>query len=122
MKGKTDAKNIGIPNVTYPSETCSDANCPFHSRNVTVRGRLFEGKVMSAKPTNTVVVQWARRLYVPKYERFEKRWSKVNAHTPPCLHIKKDDTVTIAECRPISKTKKFVVINRIEGGHRTSGA
>jgi len=110
---KEQGRNIGIPGIEAPSERCNDSNCPFHAQNIKVRGRIFEGVVVSTKPSNTAIVQWERRLFLPKYERFEKRLSKVNAHSPPCLHIKKDDIVTIGECRPISKTKKFVVINKV---------
>jgi small subunit ribosomal protein S17 len=111
---KEKVRNIGIPNINLPTERCNDSRCPFHSSHVKVRGRIFEGKVTSIKPTNTAVVQWERHIFLPKYERFEKRLSKVNAHAPPCMHVKKDDTVTIGECRPLSKTKKFVVIKNVK--------
>jgi len=45
-----------------------------------------------------------------KYERFEKRRSKIHAHSPPCLEAKAGDHVRIAECRPLSKTKSYVVV------------
>jgi small subunit ribosomal protein S17 len=45
-----------------------------------------------------------------KYERFEKRQSKIHAHNPPCLEAKAGDRVKIAECRPLSKTKSYVVV------------
>ena len=47
---------------------------------------------------------------VPKYQRYEKRRSKVHAHNPPCITAKVGDIVTIAECRRLSKTKSYVVI------------
>jgi len=47
---------------------------------------------------------------VKKYNRYEKRLSKFHAHNPPCIHAKVGDIVTIAECRPLSKTKNFVVV------------
>ncbi len=31
------------------------------------------------------------------------------------LRVKKDDKVTIMECRPISKKKSFIVVEKIEG-------
>jgi small subunit ribosomal protein S17 len=34
----------------------------------------------------------------------------MHAHNPPCINAKEGDVVKIAECRPLSKTKKFVVI------------
>ncbi|MCK4969892.1 MAG: 30S ribosomal protein S17, partial [Thermoplasmata archaeon] len=35
---------------------------------------------------------------------------KYSAHNPPCLSAKEGDNVTIAECRPLSKTVNFVVV------------
>ena len=39
-----------------------------------------------------------------------KKRSKLHAHNPPCIDAKPGDIVTIAECRPISKTKSFVIV------------
>jgi small subunit ribosomal protein S17 len=47
---------------------------------------------------------------IAKYERYEKRRSKIHAHNPSCLDAKAGDRVKIAECRPISKTKSYVVV------------
>ncbi|MBT8172356.1 30S ribosomal protein S17, partial [Candidatus Bathyarchaeota archaeon] len=38
------------------------------------------------------------------------------AHSPPCLEIKAGDKVRLGECRPISKTVGFVVIEKLEEG------
>jgi len=78
------------------------------------RGKIFTGKVVSDKMSRTVVVQWERRHFVPKYQRYEKRRTKVKAHNPKELNAKLGDIVTIAETRPISKTKNFVVV-KIQG-------
>jgi len=48
--------------------------------------------------------------YVQKYERYEKRTSKYLAHAPPCLQAKAGATVTIMECRPLSKRVSYVMI------------
>ncbi len=45
-----------------------------------------------------------------RYERYEKRRTRVAAHNPPCINAKEGDKVVIAECRPLSRTKKFVII------------
>lgn len=103
--------NIGI-NVKPPEKECNDKNCPFHG-NLRVRGRIFEGKVVSDKAKKTVVVQWEYLLYVPKYERYERRKTRILAHNPPCIDARKGDVVKIAECRPISKTKSFVVVEKL---------
>lgn len=106
---KKEAKNIGIE-VTPPSKTCTDGNCPFHGF-LKVRGRIFAGKVISRRD-KTVTVEWDYLNYVPKYERSERRRSRVSAHLPTCMEIEKGDKVRIAECRPLSKTKSFVVIEK----------
>ena len=61
---------------------CTDQHCHVHGR-VKMRGRVFEGKVLNSKMIRTVTVGWPRKLYLSKYERFEKRRSKVKAHNPP---------------------------------------
>ncbi|MEM2906373.1 MAG: 30S ribosomal protein S17 [Candidatus Bathyarchaeia archaeon] len=95
-------------------ESCGDRNCPVHG-TLSVRGRVFEGKVASAKAKNTIVVEREHYLYVPKYLRYERRHSRIPAHLPPCMKIREGDRVRIAECRPISKTVSFVVLQRMEG-------
>ena len=77
---------------------------------ISVRGKAFTGKVVSAKMHRTVVVEWERRVLIPKYERYEKRRSKVAAHNPDEINAKEGDIVRIKETRPISKTKNFVVV------------
>jgi small subunit ribosomal protein S17 len=78
-----------------------------------VRGRTFVGKVVKRNVHNTVTVEWPRLHYVPKYERYTKRRSRVKAHNPDSVDAQEGDTVLIAETRPISKTKKFIVV-RVE--------
>jgi len=68
------------------------------------------GTVVSNKMDNTVVIERQYMEMVPKYQRYEKRRSKVHAHNPPCISAKVGDIVTIAECRRISKTKSYVVV------------
>lgn len=88
---------------------CKDEKCPVHG-NLSVRGRTFHGKVKSAKAQKTIIVQWDRSYYIPKYERYEKRISKVQVHVPKCMNVKEGDVVKIIECRPLSKTKHFVMM------------
>ena len=101
--------DVGIKGVEEPKQKCSDRNCPFHG-TTKVRGRIFEGVVVKAKMTKTVVVMWERLRYVKKYERYMKMSTTVHAHNPPCIDAKEGDTVMIMETRPISKTKSFAVI------------
>ena len=61
----------------------------------------------------TVIVRRDYLHYVPKYERYERRHSRIAAHNPDCINAKVGDKVKIAECRPLSKTKHFVVIEKV---------
>jgi small subunit ribosomal protein S17 len=101
-------RDIGL-DVQQPAKECTDPKCPFHGV-LPVRGQVLKGVVVSDKMNSTVVVQRAFVKKNVKYERYEKRKTKVHAHNPPCLSAKMGDNVTIAECRPISKTKSYVVI------------
>ena len=100
-------------NVTEPEETCSDENCPFHG-SLSVRGQTLEGTVASTRMDKTVVVEREYDVFVPKYDRYMKRRSRVPAHCPPCLDIEEGDEVRIAETRPLSKTKSHVVVGTTE--------
>lgn len=104
-------KNIGV-NVKPPSKSCSDKYCPFHG-SLFIRGKLLKGKTNSIKAKNMVVVQREYLHYINKYMKYEKRKRNVSAHLPECLDIKEGDSVLIAECRPLSKTISFVVIEKI---------
>ena len=102
-----------------PKKSCDDVNCPFHGK-LSVRGRVLDGIVIGAKMDKTVVVRRDYQLYVPKFKRYERRHSHISAHNPPCLNVKEDEKVLIAECRPISKTVSFVVVEKI-GEDRRGG-
>jgi small subunit ribosomal protein S17 len=78
--------------------------------NISIRGKTFTGKVVRAKMHKTVVVQWERRVLIPKFQRYEKRRSKVNAHNPESINAKEGDIVKIQQTRPLSKTKNFIVV------------
>ena len=77
------------------------------------RGRTFIGKVISNKMAKTAKIQWDRRSYLYKYERYQKKRSAVMAHIPEGMNVAIGDTVKIAECKPISKTKNFIIIERV---------
>lgn len=98
--------------IEPPKGKCSDAKCPFHG-TLSVRGRVFEGVVTSDRMSRTVTVRFERTHLIPKYERFERRTSKLHAHNPPCIAAKVGDKVKIMECRRLSKTKAFVVVEKL---------
>jgi small subunit ribosomal protein S17 len=96
-----------------PKKTCTDRNCPFHG-DLPVRGRVLEGSVDSAKMDKTVIVKRDYLNYVPRFMRYERRHSRIPSHNPPCIDAKEGDRVIIAECRPMSKTVSFVVVEKLE--------
>ena len=107
----TKKKSVG-KGIESPSKNCDDKHCPFHGK-LNLHGKTFTGTVIKKNPHKTVNVEWPRTFFVSKFERYAKRRSRVKAHNPPCIEAVVGDKVTIIETRPISKTKKFVVV-RIE--------
>lgn len=108
MKAKQEAENIGV-NVKLPSKKCDDKHCPFHS-GLKLRGNMFTGKITKVSSAKTAQVEFSRQHYLHKFERFEKRKTRIHVHNTPCIDIKIGDIVKIMESRPISKMKNFVVI------------
>ncbi len=111
-KKQVQAKNIGL-DVKAPKESCIDIHCPFHGE-ISLRGRTFTGKIIKQDLNKTATVEWPRTTYLYKFERFEKKRSRVKVHNPACINAKVGDTVKIVESRPISKTKKFIIVEKVE--------
>ncbi|MDA4111145.1 MAG: 30S ribosomal protein S17 [Thaumarchaeota archaeon] len=107
----SESRSIGL-DVKPPGRMCEDPNCPFHGA-LRIRGKLQTGKVVSVSAKNMAVVQQESTQFNKKYLRYLKKRHKLHAHISPCLDLKIGDTATIAECRPISKTVSFVVVERI---------
>lgn len=81
---------------------------------IATRGAVLEGVVVSDKMQKTVTVQTEYIVKVPKYERMKRRHTRIKARNPPEINAKVGDFVKIAECRPLSKTVHFVVIEKKE--------
>jgi small subunit ribosomal protein S17 len=96
-----------------PKKSCDDPNCPFHGE-LPIRGRVLDGIVVSAKMDKTVVVERNYLSYVPKYMRYERKNSRIPSHSPPCIDAREGDRVIVAECRPVSKTVSFVVVEKLK--------
>lgn len=100
--------------VAAPKKSCGEQRCPFHG-NLKVRGKLLTGNAVSAGEKSFIVVQMEYLHKVAKYNRGERRRSRISAHLPPCIDVKEGDRVTIGECRPLSKTISFVVVEARRG-------
>jgi small subunit ribosomal protein S17 len=104
-------RSIGIE-AKYPEEKCNSRDCPFHG-SLKIRGRVFDGVIVSLAPRNTAIIERRYLKFVPKYERYERRSKKISVHKPDCIKLNKGDKVRVAECRPISKTKRHVIIEKL---------
>ncbi len=114
-KTKKEVKDINVAQtIAAPkaNANCTDRKCVLHG-GLPARGRVFEGVVLSDKMQKTVTVEWPRLFYIPKFERYEKRRSKVHAHNPACISAKTGERVRIVETRPLTKTVKFAVVERL---------
>ena len=76
--------------------------------------RILTGIVMSDKMKDTIVVKVERFVKHPKYGKFLKHAKRFKAHDAGNQH-RIGETVSIEECRPISKDKHFKVINELGG-------
>ena len=90
---------------------CNDRLCPIHGdKKLKMRGRTFEGVVIR-KLQGRTTIEFERMLKLPKYERYEKRKTKIHARVPECMKddFAVGDLIQIAETRPISKMIHCVV-------------
>ena len=71
--------------------------------------RTLQAKVISAKMDKSIVVAIERKVKHPLYGKFMKRTTKLHAHdeTNQCSE---GDVVLISECRPLSKTKSWTLV------------
>lgn len=108
-------KSIGLGYKTPESAIKGnyiDKKCPF-TGEVSVRGRVFKGVVLKMKQEKTIVVMKNYFHYNSKYKRYERRNTKFNVHMSPCFFglVRVGDIVTCGEVRPLSKTKRFAVVD-----------
>jgi small subunit ribosomal protein S17 len=77
------------------------------------RTRVVTGKVVSNKMDKTITILVERRERHPVYGKYLTRSSKIHAHdaTNQCGI---GDTVTVAESRPISKSKSWKLLEIVE--------
>ena len=71
--------------------------------------RVMTGTVVGDAADKTVVVRVERRYRHPVYKKFVRKSKRYAAHDPENAH-KTGDTVTIRECRPLSRTKRWEVL------------
>ncbi|GAB4537446.1 MAG: 30S ribosomal protein S17 [Thermodesulfovibrionia bacterium] len=77
--------------------------------------RVYTGEVISDRMDKTVVVAVTRLTQHPKYKRTIKRVTKLKAHDEE-NKCKVGDVVRIIESRPLSKEKRWRVIDIVRSG------
>ncbi len=71
--------------------------------------RILEGNVVSAKNDKTITVLVERRFMHPVYKKYIKKTDKFTAHDEANT-CSEGDRVSIIECRPISKSKRWTLV------------
>lgn len=73
--------------------------------------RVLTGRVVSTKMDKTVSVEVIRRVKHPRYHKYVNRRNVFKAHDEENA-CAMDEVVLIQESRPLSRTKRWVVIER----------
>ena len=73
--------------------------------------KILEGKVVSDKSNKTVVVEVKRKFVHPFYSKVISRSKKYHAHDEK-NKFKEGEIIQIIECNPISKKKKWKVVEK----------
>ncbi|MBD3279098.1 MAG: 30S ribosomal protein S17 [Candidatus Pacebacteria bacterium] len=76
--------------------------------------KTIQGTVVSLKTAKTAAVLVTRQWQHPLYKKYVKRTKKHPCHYQG-LELVEGDEVLIEPCRPMSKTKHFQVVAKIEG-------
>ncbi|HFD79816.1 MAG TPA: 30S ribosomal protein S17 [Gammaproteobacteria bacterium] len=75
--------------------------------------RTLTGRVVSDKMDKGVVVLVERKVRHPLYGKYIRRSTKLHVHDE-ANECREGDTVTIQECRPMSKTKSWKLVEVVE--------
>lgn len=71
--------------------------------------RTLQGRVTSNKMDKTITVAIERQVKHPIYGKYIKRTTKIHAHDE-ANQCNEGDLVAIRECRPLSKTKSWTLV------------
>jgi small subunit ribosomal protein S17 len=77
--------------------------------------RTLTGTVVSSKTAKTIAVEIERVLKHPQYGKYVRRTTRLLAHDE-AGEAREGDTVTIAQCRPISRRKSWALVSVVERG------
>ena len=76
--------------------------------NTVAVARSVTGMVVSNKMDKTITLRVERRVKHPVYGKFVRKSKKIQAHDAE-NHCSVGDVVTVEECRPLSKTKSWML-------------
>jgi len=80
-----------------------------------LKTRTLQGKVVSNKMDKTVVVLLERQVKHPLYKKYIRRSTKLHVHDEN-NECEIGDEVAVRECRPLSKTKSWQLVNIVKRG------
>ncbi len=75
--------------------------------------RTLQGRVVSDKMDKSITVAVERKVKHPIYGKYIKRTTKLHVHDENNA-CQAGDFVTIRECRPLSKTKSWTLVEIVE--------
>jgi small subunit ribosomal protein S17 len=75
--------------------------------------RTVTGRVVSDKMDKSITVLVERRVPHPLYKKYIRRSTKMHAHDEN-NECRQGDIVTIAQCRPLSKSKSWTLVKVVE--------
>ena len=115
-------KNVGLGFRTPKAAINTnyvDKKCPF-TGDVSIRGRMMRGIVHSTRMKRSIVIRRNYLHFVNKYQRYMKRHKNFTVHCSPCFEPRVGDEVIVGQCRPLSKTVRYNVLEVItRGGDKT---
>ena len=86
-----------------------DKNDPYYG-SINVKQETIVGTVIRKDAHGSATIEWERMVDVPKYERKDKRRSRIRVHNPASVNAQIGDKVLVAKTRPISKSKHHVIL------------
>ena len=82
--------------IVFPHFASTRPHCSFQ---VSIRGRILRGTVVSNKMQRSVILRRDYLHYIKKYNRYEKRHKNFAAHVSPCFKVSVGDGVIAGQCR-----------------------
>ena len=73
--------------------------------------RILKGKIVSTKSNKTIIVQVTRKYRHPFYGKVISKSKKYHVHDEN-NKFKEGENVSIVECKPFSKMKKWQVVEK----------